>query len=83
MVPRRESLDLRKALGRAICDRRESAGLSQDEFADQAQLDRTYITGLEHGDRNPSLETLMRVAEALEVQLSTLLISAERAVRLD
>ena len=39
---------------------RDQAGLSQDKLAEKADLDRTYLSGIERGVRNPSIKTVMR-----------------------
>jgi transcriptional regulator with XRE-family HTH domain len=70
---------LHTELGRAIRARREELGLSQERFAMQAQLDRTYLSGIERGERNPSLTNLARIADALGVNLGRLLEQAERS----
>lgn len=77
MTPRRETAPYRKALGEAIRGRRAKLDLSQEEVAFEAEVDRTYWSGLEAGARNPTLETLLRVANALGVRLSRLLGEAE------
>lgn len=78
MTPRRETLPYRQALGRAVLRSRERKGMSQEELGFRAEVDRTYISGLEGGTRNPTLETLLRVSKALGVKLSTLIQVAER-----
>lgn len=52
---------------------RRATGLSQEAFADRCGLDRTYISGIERGKRNVSLENLKVLAKALNVTLSRLL----------
>jgi transcriptional regulator with XRE-family HTH domain len=52
--------------------RREAAGLSQEALAEKAELDRTYISGIERGVRNPTLLSAARVASALKTTLSQL-----------
>jgi transcriptional regulator with XRE-family HTH domain len=51
---------------------REKSGISQEAFAHECGLDRTYISGIERGRRNVSLKNIERIAEALEVSLSEL-----------
>lgn len=51
---------------------RNRAGISQEMLADRADLDRTYISLLERGKRNPSLVCLARLAAALEVSVAEL-----------
>lgn len=60
------------ALGEAIRRLRKEAGLSQETLADMADTDLTQIGGLERGVRNPSYSTLVRLATALEIQVSTI-----------
>lgn len=59
-------------LGLKVKNQRNSLGLSQEELAERTSLDRTYISLLERGKRNPSLLTLMKVAEGLEISVSIL-----------
>lgn len=47
---------------------RQSAGLSQEELASRAQLDRSYIGGVERGERNVSLVNIHKIARALKVK---------------
>ena len=49
------------------------AGLSQEELADRAKLDRTYISGVERGVRNPTVLVLQRLATALNIRPADLL----------
>ena len=61
------------ALGKQIAHlRKEITKLSQDDFALQAGLDRTYISSIERGERNATLMTLVKIANALEVPVSEL-----------
>jgi transcriptional regulator with XRE-family HTH domain len=48
---------------------RGERGISQERLADLAALDRTYVSGIERGERNPSLTNLLRLATTLEVAL--------------
>lgn len=52
--------------GANVRARRENLGLSQAELADIASLDRTYIGGVERGERNISLVNIVKIAKALE-----------------
>ena len=60
-------------LGQAIRSRRLAKKLSQEALAEVADFDRTYISLIERGGRNPSFTNLCRIAEALEVSPSELL----------
>ena len=59
--------------GGRVRELRRATGLSQEAFADRCGLDRTYISGIERGRRNVSLENLKVLAKALNVTLSRLL----------
>lgn len=65
------------ALGRAIRDFRVSAGITQEGLADRSQLHRTYVGGIERGERNVSFANLLRLADALGVRPSELLARSE------
>jgi transcriptional regulator with XRE-family HTH domain len=65
------------AVGVAIRNRRTAMGLSQEQLGEVAGLDRTYISGVERGVRNPTISSLGRIASALECDLSAILIEAE------
>ena len=59
-------------LGQAIKTQREQLGLSQEKLADRCGFDRTYISMLERGKRNPSLINLLKLVRGLEITLSKL-----------
>jgi transcriptional regulator with XRE-family HTH domain len=69
------------ALGRAIREFRVSVGITQEALADRSHLHRTYIGGIERGERNVSFGNLLRVADALGVRPSMLLAAAEDLAR--
>ena len=69
------------ALGRAIRDFRLDRRLSQEELAHHSGMHRTYLGGIERGERNPSYTNLRRLADALGVNASQLLAKAERLER--
>ena len=60
------------AFGLAVRRAREAQGLTQEKLAERADLDSTYISGIERGVRNASLLSLVRVAKGLGVPLSEL-----------
>lgn len=64
--------DVKKNFGAAVRFRRDHLGISQEELAGRAGLHRTYISDVERGARNVSLESIHRLAAALEVPLSVL-----------
>ena len=76
--PRRQRPDrLLQALGVAVIAARERAGLTQEKLGFKTELDRTYISGIERGLRNPTVKTLRRLGDALGVSAGTLLREAE------
>lgn len=73
--------DLAKAFGVALREHRQHRELTQEELADLAQLNRTYIGLLERGQRQPSLETVFQLADALEVSASRLVSRTEALLK--
>ena len=72
---------LAQAFGRVLRERRLAAGLSQEKLALEAEVDRTFVSLLERGGRQPTLATLWRLAGALGVAPSELVSRVERAQR--
>ena len=64
------------SLGAAIRSARKDAGLSQEALAVDAELDRSYMGGVERGEHNLTLMNLCRISEALQVTPSSLLVAA-------
>ena len=67
----------RLTFGRAIRRQRESLGLSQEKFAEQANVHRTYISSIELGKVSVGIEVANALATALEMRLSDLVRRAE------
>lgn len=65
------------AFGKVLQDCRRAKGLSQERLAAESRLDRTFISLLERGQRQPSLSTLLRLAAALGVSASELVRKVE------
>lgn len=57
-----------KDFGKNVRKLREKQGLSQDNLALKADLDRTYLSGIERGERNPSLRNIGKISKALSVE---------------
>ena len=64
------------SLGAAIRDLRIKAGLSQEGFADEMGIDRSYIGGIERGEHNVALVNLLKIAAALDITLAQLIQKA-------
>src|SRR5437762_7346355 len=59
-------------LGKEIRRLREEKGLSQEEFAGRADIDRAYYVGIERGERNVAAVNLIKIADALNVEVGKL-----------
>ena len=66
-----------RALGDLVRQRRTVLGISQEELGMRANLDRTYISGVERGVRNPSITALVSLASGLGTTVSHLLEKLE------
>jgi len=66
------------AFGRAVRRTRVERGISQEELAHLSGMHRTYVGGVERGERNLSLTNILRLAQALSVPPSELLQAIER-----
>ncbi|MBN3342821.1 helix-turn-helix transcriptional regulator [Pectobacterium brasiliense] len=66
------SKDITVRFGQRVKTLRLQAGLSQEAFADKCGLDRTYISGIERGVRNPTLEVIGVIADGLGIELKDL-----------
>jgi transcriptional regulator with XRE-family HTH domain len=67
-----------KKFGDNVRTRREALDLSQEQLAERANLDRTYISGVERGVRNLSLLSLVRLAKALKATSADLCVGIDR-----
>ena len=72
MRPMKNSARTLLAFGRNVARMRANRGLSQDKLAEKADLDRTFVSGIERGVRNPGIKTVLRIARALEVNIGEL-----------
>ncbi|HET9505372.1 MAG TPA: helix-turn-helix transcriptional regulator [Hymenobacter sp.] len=66
-----------KAFGLVVKQIRKAQGLSQEALADEAHLDRTFISQLETGSKQASLTTIFRLAAALRMEASDLIRQVE------
>ncbi len=68
-----QAFDYRRRLGERIRGLRNKKGLSQEEFADSCEINRSYMGRIERGELNLTLETLKKVTGGLGISVSALL----------
>jgi len=73
MLPDPAMRDWRAIFGRNVRKARQQRRLTQEQLAFDAEIDLTYVGGIERGRRNPSLIVMARIADALDVSLPKLL----------
>ena len=73
MVPHPAMQDWRSILGRNVKRLRQQRKLTQEQLAFEAEIDLTYVGGIERGKRNPSLLVMVRISKALGVHVTKLL----------
>lgn len=66
-------MDICRQVGRNVRRLREELGWSQEDFAAEVGLHRTYVSGIERGVRNPTVRIVAKMAEKLEVDPHQLL----------
>ena len=66
-------MDVVQLLGQNVRRYRKLRGMTQEQLALEAGMERSYVSDLERGQRNPSVRALGRLAEALSVEAMTLL----------
>jgi transcriptional regulator with XRE-family HTH domain len=67
-------------LGEALRRARDTAGISQEELAFDAKVDRTYISQLENGHKSPTVDVLFRICPILGMTASELIAQVERGL---
>lgn len=67
--------DIRQQFGLRVRQIRHGKGWSQEELADRANLDRTYVGGVERGERNPGLVNIVRITTALGAPIGELFVT--------
>lgn len=68
-------------LGEAIRRARKAAGISQEELAFDAQIDRTYVSQLENGHKSPTVDVLFRICPILGMAASELIAQVEHSLQ--
>lgn len=72
-----QDMKLEQAFGEAVRFRRKAIGLNQEALAERAGLQTAAVSRVERGDGSPNLRTIERIATALNVRVSQLLLQAE------
>lgn len=80
---RRDRQKVASAFGRALRAERETLGVSQEELALRAGVDRTFVSRVERGERQPALATVLLLAKALQTRASALVEETEALIRHD
>jgi len=74
--------NVKSDFGRAVYTRRLDLGISQEELANRSGLHRTYISDVERGNRNISLECIDKLARGLGLSVSALFARADEGAAL-
>ena len=69
-------VDIRKTLGANLKRLRTAKGWSQEDYAFEAGIHRTYISDIERGARNPTIEVLVKLAAPFGVEAAELIRSS-------
>lgn len=69
-----------EAVGKAISDTRKEKGMSQEVLSGLADIGRTHLSAIERGERKPTLETLYRIACAMDVKMSDIVKKIEENI---
>ena len=64
--------DVNIAFGKRVAKLRRNAGYSQEQFAFKCELDRTYVGAIERGEKSPTLNTIVKIVNALGISKSEL-----------
>lgn len=70
-------MTLQEKLGKSIIQLRKQRGLAQEQFANEAEIDRRYMSDIENGKRNISIDVIERLANCLGINVSDLFSIAE------
>ena len=70
------TLDAEK-VGKTVMYFRKQKGVSQEVLSGLADIGRSHLSAIERGERKPTLETLYRICNALDIKMSTLIIKLE------
>lgn len=71
-INHKEKEEIQRKFGKRLAELRDKKGFTQENFSFEVGVDRTYISYIERGKRNPSLYMLWKIAKALSIRLSEL-----------
>lgn len=74
-------MELEAAFGQTLREFRREANISQEELALECGLDRTYISLLERGRRQPTLKSLFKISKILKVTPSEFVLAVEKKIK--
>lgn len=75
--PKERKNKIQEAFGKTLREKRLASGLSQERLAELADLHFTYVSSVERGERNISLENMARLAKALKCHIKDLVSSID------
>lgn len=78
---RKDRAKIAKAFGVALRQARQEAGLAQEALALKAEVDRTFVSRAERGERQPALTTVFLLAKALNISASKLVEGTQDALK--
>lgn len=67
-----------RIVGEVIAEFRKKKGISQEVLSGLADIGRTHLSAIERGERKPTLETLYRIASAMDVKMSDIVAEIEK-----
>lgn len=71
-MEKNELAKIRKKFGQRVRELRKASGYSQESFAHQCNIHRTYMGDVERGERNIALDNIVKIADTLDISLSKL-----------
>lgn len=71
------TLDIGLAFGKVLRQRRKAAGLTQEELAHEAEIQRNYVSLIERGINQPTITVIFKLAQALKCPPATLISEVE------
>lgn len=69
-----------RAVGRTLARLRAEKGITQEVLSGLADIGRTHLSAIERGERKPTLETLFRISNALDISMSAIVAEIEKEI---